>query len=66
MKYKINDEVKIISFPKWKGRIWDCWINKAENIQTEDGECVYVVQVTKPGRQPHMVVTHDFKESELL
>jgi hypothetical protein len=66
MKFKIGDEVKIISKPKWKGYIWDCPINEPKNIEMIDGEYVYVVQIDKPGRQPNMVQTYDFKESELL
>lgn len=65
MKFKIGDEVKMISNPKWKGIIWNCWINEPENIQIIDGEYVYVVDVTKPGRQPNMVQTYHYKESEL-
>ncbi len=65
MKFKIGDEVKMIPFPKWKGVIWNCWINEPENIKIVNGEYDYVVDVTKPGRQPHMVQTYHFKESEL-
>jgi hypothetical protein len=66
MQFQIGDNVKIVSKPKWKGIIWKCWINEPENIQIIDSEYVYVVKVDKPGRQPDMVQTYNFKESELL
>ena len=65
INFKIGEKVKMKDSPKWKGEIWDCWINQPENIKFIDGEPTYVVKVEKPGRQPHMVTTYTFNESEL-
>ena len=42
MKFEIGDKVKIIGFPRMKGIIWDCWVNKLENLRMEGDEISYI------------------------
>jgi hypothetical protein len=64
MKFKIGDKVKIIGFPKMKCIIWDCWVNKLENLRMEDDEITYVVE--HDNYRGEMVITYTVKESELI
>jgi hypothetical protein len=67
MKFKIGDFVNTTNLnwgEKFIGQIWDCDDNKPENIQTLDGEYVYVVR--HYNRIGWKVITGDFKESELI
>jgi hypothetical protein len=67
MKFKIGDMVKPINTVYGKrfiGKIWDCWMNKPENIQIKDGEIVYVVE--HYNYRGKMVMTYHIKESDLV
>jgi len=67
MKFKIGDFVKPtnVNFGKrFVGQIWDCVINKPENMQVIDGEYVYVVQ--HYNCRSKSVITYRIKESELV
>jgi hypothetical protein len=39
MKFEIGNKVKIIGFPKVKCTIFDCWINKLENLRMTCPNC---------------------------
>ena len=60
--FNINDEVKVISNSKLKGRIWDCWTNYPENLKVVDNEKMYVVAWDSRSR---MVQFDSVKESDL-
>lgn len=64
MKFEIGNKVKIIGFPKMKCSIWDCFVNKPENLRMEDGEITYVVK--HDNYRGEMVMTYTVKESELI
>ena len=60
--FNINDEVKVISNSKLKGRIWDCWANYPENLKVVDNEKMYVVVWNSRSK---MVQFNSVKESDL-
>ena len=60
--FNINDEVKVISNSKLKGRIWDCWSNYPENLKVVDNEKMYVVAWNSRSK---MVQFNSVKESDL-
>jgi hypothetical protein len=60
--FNINDEVKVISNSKLKGRIWDCWANYEENVKVVDNEKMYVVVWNSRSK---MVQFNSVKESDL-
>lgn len=70
-QFKVGDQVKLNSKGierfwgklTFKGSIWDIWINKPENLIIEDGEFVY--NVRHDNGRGHMVMSYNFKESEL-
>jgi len=64
MKFEIGNKVKIIGFPKMKCTIWDCWVNKLENLRMEGDEITYVVK--HDNYRGEMVMTYTVKESELI
>jgi hypothetical protein len=64
MKFEIGDKVKVIGFPKMKCTIWDCQVNKLENLIMKDNEITYVVK--HDNYRGEMVMTYTFKESELI
>jgi hypothetical protein len=60
--FNINDEVKVISNSKLKGRIWDCWANYPENLKVIDNERMYVVAWNSRSK---MIQCDSIKESDL-
>lgn len=67
MKFKIGDMVKPtneVYGKRFIGQIWDCWMNKPENIQFTDGEFIYVVK--HYNYKGNMVMTYHIKESDLV
>jgi hypothetical protein len=60
--FNINDEVKVISNSKLKGRIWDCDMNYDENLEIVDNERMYVVAWNSRSK---MVQFDSVKESDL-
>jgi len=67
MKFKIGDMVKPtneVYGKRFIGQIWDCWMNKPENIKPTDGEFIYVVK--HYNYKGNMVMTYHIKESELV
>lgn len=65
-KFNIGDKVGFINHPKWKGFIFDCYLNKPQNLRIKDGEYIYSLEIDKPGRIPNIIILYDYKESDLI
>ena len=66
-KFKIGDKVKVVGldeFKRFKGIIWDCYMNEPGNLEKIDGEIVYVVE--HANYRGKMVMTYRLKESLLI
>jgi hypothetical protein len=65
-KFKIGDKVKVIDidWKKFKGSIWNCYMNEPNNLKKIDGEISYVVK--HDNYKGNMVMSYTLKESQLI